>query len=109
MENSKHNEKLVESLQELLQKNYDAEQGFKKVMVKAENPLLKNWLQKKAALRASFATEIDQELRKLNAEPRRKEALPDRLTACGLISKRRFRQIGMRPYSRSVSAVREQV
>lgn len=75
MENSKHNEKLVESLQELLQKNYDAEQGFKKVMVKAENPLLKNWLQKKAALRASFATEIDQELRKLNAEPREEGSL----------------------------------
>jgi len=75
MENSKHNEKLVESLQELLQKNYDAEKGFKKVMVKAESPQLKNWLQKKSAERSAFANEIDLELRKLNAQPREEGSL----------------------------------
>lgn len=70
MENSNHNEKLVGSLQELLQKNYDAEKGFKQVMQKAESPQLKNWLQKKAVERSGFANEIDQELRTLNAKPR---------------------------------------
>lgn len=70
MENSKHNEKLVDALQELLQKNYDAEKGFKQVMQKAENPQLKNWLQKKAVERSGFANEIDQELRNLNASPK---------------------------------------
>lgn len=70
MDNSNHNEQLVNSLQELLQKNYDAEKGFKQVMQKAEHPQLKSWLKEKAAERSGFANEIDQELRKLNAKPR---------------------------------------
>lgn len=70
MDNSNHNEKLVNSLQEILQKNYDAEKGYKEVMLKTESPHLKKWLQKKAVERSGFATEIDGELRKLGAEPR---------------------------------------
>lgn len=67
MENNKEK---VNALQNLLQKNYDAEAGYKQVMVKAENQPLKNWLLKKAAQRNHFATELDSELRKLNVEPK---------------------------------------
>lgn len=70
MKTTNNQEKLGESLQELLQKNYDAEKGFKQVMQKAENPQLKSWLQKQAAQRSQFANEIDNELRNLNFEPR---------------------------------------
>ena len=70
MDSSKHTEKLVDSLQEILQKNYDAEKGLKEVMLKAESQHLKKWLQKKAVERSGFANEIDGELRKLGAEPK---------------------------------------
>ena len=67
---SDNNEKLVNSLQEILQKNYDAEKGLKEVMLKTDSQHLKKWLQKKAVERSGFATEIDSELRKLGAEPK---------------------------------------
>lgn len=70
MDNSKHTEKLVDSLQEILQKNYDAEKGLKEVMQKANSPQLKKYLQKKAVERSGFANEIDGELRKLGAAPK---------------------------------------
>ena|SRR5690554_3199473 len=70
MNNSENHDKLVDSLQEILQKNYDAERGLKEVMLKTDSPRLKKWLQKKAVERSVFATEIDQELRKLGAEPK---------------------------------------
>lgn len=60
----------VSSLQSLLQKNYDAEKSFKKTMEKAESPLLKDFLQKQAAQRSRFATEITDELRNLNEQPK---------------------------------------
>lgn len=67
---SEHHDKLVNSLQEILQKNYDAEKGLKEVMLKTDSQPLKKWLQHKAVERSGFANEIDSELRKLGAEPR---------------------------------------
>lgn len=61
---------MVDNLQALLEKNYDAEKGFKKAMVNAKNISLKNFLQKQAAQRGRFATEITDELRSLNVEPK---------------------------------------
>ena len=75
MNSSEHTEKLVDSLQEILQKNYDAEKGLKEVMVKTDNHSLKKWLQHKAVERSGFATEIDGELRKLGAEPKESSSL----------------------------------
>ncbi len=66
---SEHNEKLIESLQEILQKNYDAEEGLKQVMQKTDSPNLRDWLQNKAAERNAFAEELGLELKKLGAEP----------------------------------------
>ncbi|NEN22362.1 PA2169 family four-helix-bundle protein [Cryomorpha ignava] len=67
MDTSNHKERLVNSLQEILQKNYDAEEGLKHVMQKTDSPVLKKWLQQKANERSGFATEIDSELKKLGA------------------------------------------
>ncbi len=66
---SDKNKEQVDALQELLKKNYDAEAGYKKVMTKAESSTLKSWLQDKAASRSHFATELDTQIRQLNAEP----------------------------------------
>ena len=69
MEISEQHKRQVNSLQELLQKTYDAEAGYKQVMTKAANTPLKNWLQEKAKQRAQFANELDAQIRNFNAEP----------------------------------------
>ncbi len=66
-----HNhEKLVDNLQELLEKNYDAQKGFAKAMEDAKNPRLKTFLQQQAAQRSRFTNELTQEIRNLNEEPK---------------------------------------
>ncbi|PKG50758.1 MULTISPECIES: ferritin-like domain-containing protein [Olleya] len=70
MKITKDNKELVNTLQDLLQKNYDAEAGYKQVMQKTENQPLKNWMQQKALQRNTFATELDFQIRKHNAEPK---------------------------------------
>lgn len=66
-----HNhEKLVDNLQELLEKNYDAEKGFAKAMKDAKDANLKNFLKEQAAQRNRFATELDHEIRSLNETPK---------------------------------------
>ncbi len=66
-----HNhDKLVDNLQELLEKNYDAEKGFTKAMKDAKGNNLKKFLQQQAAQRSRFATELDQQIRNLNEEPK---------------------------------------
>ncbi len=66
-----HNhEKLVDNLQELLEKNYDAEKGFTKAMKDAKNPRLKTFLKQQAAQRGRFTNELTQEIRNLNEEPK---------------------------------------
>lgn len=61
---------LVNNLQELLEKNYDAEKGFTKAMKDADNSRLKGFLQRQAAQRAQFVNELDQEIRNLNETPK---------------------------------------
>lgn len=60
----------VNVLQGILEKNYDAEKGYKKAMQDAKNPALKGFLQKQAAQRSHFATAIDKELRDLGETPK---------------------------------------
>lgn len=60
---------LVNHLQELLEKNYDAEKGYKKALTETENHKLKEFLKKQAAERNYFATELDHLIRNLNEEP----------------------------------------
>ncbi len=67
-EESKDN--LVNNLQGLLEKNYDAEKGFKNAITNANNQNLKEFLKTQSVRRNRFATELDNEIRSLNAEPK---------------------------------------
>lgn len=67
-----HNE-VVKYLNELLEKNYDAEKGFKKALEDVKNPSLKKFFKKQAIIRSRFKTEIERELHDLNAHPKVKE------------------------------------
>lgn len=69
MELKKVNKEIVDILQELLKKNYDAEAGYKQVMTKAKSPGLKKWLQLKAKQRSEYATQLDTIIREFNATP----------------------------------------
>ncbi len=66
-ESHKH---LVHNLQELLEKNYDAEKGFKKALEDSDSHSLKEFLKMQAVQRNRFATELDKEIRSLNEEPK---------------------------------------
>lgn len=61
---------VVNNLQDLLEKNYDAEKGFTKAMKDAKNTNLKKFLQQQALQRNRFATELDQQIRNLNETPK---------------------------------------
>lgn len=66
---------VVNNLQDLLEKNYDAEKGFTKAMKDAKNQNLKRFLQNQAAQRSRFATELDQQIRNLNEQPKESGSL----------------------------------
>lgn len=72
MKISEEHKKQVQALQDLLQKTYDAEAGYKQVMTKAESEPLKDWLQIKARQRGEFANELDAQIRNFNAQPAEK-------------------------------------
>lgn len=61
---------IVNGLQVLLQKNYDAEKGFKNSIAESKNEHLKEFLKRNAVKHARFATELDKEIRLLNAKPK---------------------------------------
>lgn len=61
---------LVNNLQELLEKNYDAQKGYKKALEDAEDGQLKTFLMHQAAKRGQFVNELDKEIRSLNETPR---------------------------------------
>lgn len=65
-------EERAKHLQELLEKNYDAEKGFKKAIEHAKNPEVRRFLKEKAVMHNHFATELDSALHKLNVEPKEK-------------------------------------
>ncbi len=60
----------VNVLQGIIEKNYDAEKGYKKAMKDAKNPALKSFLAEQAAQRSRFATTIDNRLRQLGEKPK---------------------------------------
>lgn len=66
----KSHKETVNALQDILEKNYDAEKGYTKAMKDAKNPALRGFLQQQAAQRSRFATAIDQKLRQLDEKPK---------------------------------------
>ena len=66
----KIHKEMTDNLQDLLEKNYDAEKGFTKAMKNAKNENLKRFLRQQAVQRSRFATELTQELHNLDEEPK---------------------------------------
>ncbi len=62
--------KLTHGLQELLEKNYDAEKDYRTARERAENSSLKDFFKKQAVRKNHFATEIDKQLHTLNERPK---------------------------------------
>lgn len=60
----------INVLQSIIEKNYDAEKGYKNAMEHAKNPELKQFLKQQAVKRSRFATEIDHEIRQLGESPK---------------------------------------
>lgn len=60
---------IVDALQKLVQKNHDAEKGFKKAMENVKHGQLKGFLSHQAQQRDRFVTELEFELRKLDVQP----------------------------------------
>ena len=75
---------IIHILTELLEKNYDAEKGYKKALEHTSNPDLKNFLKSQAVQRNHFATEIDKQIHQLNEHPK------DKITGSTLGSIHRF-------------------
>lgn len=63
------NKKTVELLNELLERNYDAEMGYKKAAEDAKNPVIKDFCRDYASQRYDFGHEIKDEIRRLGGEP----------------------------------------
>ncbi len=75
---------LVHVLTDLLEKNYDAEKGYKKALQYTDNQDLKNFLKNQAVQRNHFATEIDKQIHLLNEHPK------DKVSGSTLASIHRF-------------------
>lgn len=64
-----YTDKLGNKLNELLEKNYDAEEGFKKASENAKHVGLKSYFSNKAQERYNFGHEIKSELKNFGKEP----------------------------------------
>ena len=60
--------RIVEGLNDLLAKNYDAEKGFKEAAEKTENPVFKSLYRNKSSQRYSFGHEIKEMINEMNGE-----------------------------------------
>ena len=60
---------LVQNLQELLAKNYDANKGFIKAMKETQNHDLKEYLKVRALIHHRYATQLDKIIHSLNEHP----------------------------------------
>lgn len=60
---------IVQNLQELLVKNYDANKGFKKAIKEVKSQDLKDYFKLQALLHHRNATQLDRLIRSLNAKP----------------------------------------
>ncbi|WP_027126859.1 ferritin-like domain-containing protein [Gelidibacter mesophilus] len=59
---STRHDKLVDQLEEILEKNRDAEKGYKKAAENAKNPSLKTFFADRARDRASFNAQLKREM-----------------------------------------------
>ncbi len=59
----------VSALNQLLEKNYDTEQGYKNALLETNNERLKLYFKRQAASRSRNANELDKAIRDLNETP----------------------------------------
>lgn len=62
-------DRLVQNLQQLLVKNYDADKGIRKALKEVKSKELKEHFKKEALRHQRFATELDRIIHSLNATP----------------------------------------
>ncbi|MEP6429378.1 MAG: PA2169 family four-helix-bundle protein [Nonlabens ulvanivorans] len=65
----KSHDATVNALNALLEKNYDAELGYKNALTDVKSDNLKTYFMRQAAHRSQYANELDASLRLLNATP----------------------------------------
>lgn len=65
---SNYTEEVGNKLNQLLEKTYDAEKGFKKAAENTENTSLKNYFTSKAEERYTFGKELKEEIKSFNQE-----------------------------------------
>jgi uncharacterized protein (TIGR02284 family) len=65
----KYTEKMSKKLNELLEKNYDAEKGYKKAAEIVENPQLKQFFETQAQNRYDFGHELKTEIKSYGETP----------------------------------------
>ena len=63
------NKKAVAALNELIEKNYDAEKGYKEAVTDVENHELKDYFTKSVQQRYEFGHELKAEIEKLGGKP----------------------------------------
>lgn len=63
------NKEVVEVLNELLERNYDAEKGYKKAAEDIDNSLLKDFFKEYSGQRYNFGHEIKDEIRRMGGDP----------------------------------------
>ncbi len=64
-----YTEKVGERLNDILEKTYDAEKGFKKAAENTDNTALKAYFERKAQERYSFGHQLKEEIRQFGEEP----------------------------------------
>lgn len=69
MNNMKYVVEISNKLNELLEKTYDAEKGFKQAAEKVENPVIKEFFENRAANRYDFGHELKKEITSFGQEP----------------------------------------
>jgi uncharacterized protein (TIGR02284 family) len=73
--NNELNRKAVEALNELIEKNYDTEKGYKEAAKEAENHELKDFFTKSIKQRYDFGHELKAEIAKLGGSPRKETSI----------------------------------
>lgn len=67
----KYSEEMADKLNELLQKNYDSEKGFKNAADDIQDPRLKTFFKEKAQQRYDFGHELKSEIRNFGESPKK--------------------------------------
>jgi uncharacterized protein (TIGR02284 family) len=65
----KYSKEMADKLNELLQRNYDSEKGFKNAVDDVKNPQLKSFFKEKAQERYDFGHELKSEIRNFGEAP----------------------------------------